>query len=196
MKNPGITRDFIQENYHKISVSSCMALDYARDAPFNGYLMKMKKGMYALTGRPGAKDQDHKTITLLSRHLNSLEKQISDSSDRPVESQINDWYQRPQEAGLLLQISDSLSSDTPSILRFLDYRQLIGMEEGESLMLSLVSLQEDNEGQLVSDETKVETLKNLMFSAMCPNFRHLLIRQELSSEKTEMQEKAEEEAKD
>lgn len=118
-----------------------MALDYAKDAPFNGYLMKLKKGMYALTGRSGAKDRDHKTITLLSRHINSLEKQISDSDDRPVESQINEWFQRPQDAGLLLRIADAFCSEnSASILRLLDYRQLFSEEEGESLLLALVSL--------------------------------------------------------
>jgi hypothetical protein len=35
-----------------------MAIDYARDHPVNGYLMKLKKGMYAFTGRQGAKKRD------------------------------------------------------------------------------------------------------------------------------------------
>jgi hypothetical protein len=83
-------------------VSSLIAIDYAKDHPDRGYLMKLKKGMYAFTGRQGANKRDAMSVSKLSMHMASLEKQISETSDLPVEAQLKDWFSKPTDAALLL----------------------------------------------------------------------------------------------
>jgi len=48
--------------------------------------MKLKKGMYAFTGRQGANKRDAMSVSKLSMHMASLEKQISETSDLPAEA--------------------------------------------------------------------------------------------------------------
>lgn len=70
--------------------------DQTRKSETDGYLPELKRNIHTfVTNNCQKNEKASPTMEILLKHLNKLEKVISDTADLPVESQIRDWFHQP-----------------------------------------------------------------------------------------------------
>ena len=87
-----------------------------------------------------------------------IEREISEVRDLPVESQLNDWFSKPQSAEMLVKMAQTLKDhDRGSVYWMLDYRQIKGQQD-MTLLQSLIAskLKVENDDKEIGQDKEEE----------------------------------------